>query len=854
MDPHIYLPPPLSQPFLSKQVSFLHCVLLESWPSARLALELHLSALAASREATSNSNMASPIAANVGPGRADQELSRQVQHTDQNTCTNIHSFANMTDTVTIKTETTHSFTVHTSLLLKESLLFRQQEDTISENKTIDLPAPYKTSIFVLFISYLYTNDLSQSITTDDGIDAYKLGKYLKAERFTELCYEFCQSRLLCMFPQPRLAYLSKLADLPDDPLKTLLVRRIAELIVFGTYELQFDPANLAEEVCTDNATQLVWKELLASIILQARNRRNAGPGLAAAPFSGSTPADNQTSATFGNSGSTAAGHGGTSGSTGGLFGHAQSSNGTRGSLFDNNTTPRSTGGLFGQPQASNTTTGGLVGNRQSNNGTGGGLFGKPQANTNTGSLFGSTQANQNNGSTFGNAHSNQNSGGSLSSNTGCNNSSGGLFGRPGNNASLFGSTANQASTAGGLFGTNKNPNNTTSGSGLFGQSRPSPFSAFGVNTSTSGTAFGGAPQPRSPFGPSQPNRTSDSLNRPQIVNGSGLPFPPQHISQPMNSGCWGAPSNPNTTTRGFGSGSGNNTGFGAAPATTSGLFGGSGTGHASGLGSTSSDPSRCPGTLAPFQPFLEQEPNGTTVAFQSIGFHQPNQSHEELRLQDYQGGRQYPKANEISHLKDAEISQLQAKIAHLELAASQGKTKSVEQATSATAVSPGVEQKVQALEDKFGVYTKQQETIMTKLDAIFAKSEQSSSTTEAPGRAPDIPAKGQAAVTIDTGNTQTSGVSTPELILTPASSTGEQDATTPRDANEDQLPAHVSVHAKKVYPHLKTAPETYGFHVQLIALELKMQEIDVRKAMEELVELGLAHTTFDEHHFAAIES
>lgn len=191
-------------------------------------------------------------------------------------------------------------------------------------------------------------------------------------------------------------------------------------------------------------------------------------------------------------------------------------------------------------------------------------------------------------------------------------SSSGAFGSNNNaGSSLFGSKpatggfGSSTNTGGGLFGNTSNSNNTPSFGGSGG--------AFG-SAGTAGTGSGAAPA----FG----GGTS-----------SGGAF-----------GGFGANNNNNNNaTSAFGS-SQNKPLFGAGGSGTTGAFGGSNNAFGSGtaLGQNAVPPAE--GTNGPaFTPWSEKEPNGTTVNYQTITFMQPYQKYslEELRLADYQHGRQY---------------------------------------------------------------------------------------------------------------------------------------------------------------------------------------------------------------------
>ncbi|KAK5093097.1 Replication factor A protein 2 [Lithohypha guttulata] len=360
--------------------------------------------------------MATPAAVNAG--QPDHEGPR---------------FANMTDTVTIKVETTESFTIHTSLLLRESNFFKQQEQLLLQNKSFDLPLPYKAITFEVFVKYLYSSRIPQTITCPigDTLEAYKLGKFLEAENFATLCDEHVRKQLFFKSPHPRLSDLSMLADLADDPIKTLILERIAWLIVEGRHEASEDFSATLNSLGA--VTQPIWKELLASIIVQARKRSR----------------DQATVYGHSNNGSGLFGIANQTNPSGGLFGNSANTN-TGDGLFGNPNQINPPGGLFDQPLTSagnNTCT--LAG-------IGGGLFGSQQPKDTTG------------GGLFGDAETTNNIGGGL-----------------------FGYNPRQASTGGSLFG-QSNTNSATSTGGLFGQAHPSSGDAFGHaggvgSASTTGT-------------------------------------------------------------------------------------------------------------------------------------------------------------------------------------------------------------------------------------------------------------------------------------------------------------------------------------------------------------------------------
>lgn len=161
----------------------------------------------------------------------------------------------------------------------------------------------------------------------------------------------------------------------------------------------------------------------------------------------------------------------------GLFGNLKSGQTSGGGLFDNspkytgglfsNVNNRPTSGLFGPVQRScfsSGTSGGIFGNASGVN-TGSGLFGSTSNHASSGGIFGNNSTSPQPGGLFGSANVNNNPSRSLFG-TSSTTSHGGLFGS--NNqptGSLFGNSSNKPSS-GGLFG-NINVYSRPSG-GLFG--------------------------------------------------------------------------------------------------------------------------------------------------------------------------------------------------------------------------------------------------------------------------------------------------------------------------------------------------------------------------------------------------
>jgi nuclear pore complex protein Nup98-Nup96 len=272
---------------------------------------------------------------------------------------------------------------------------------------------------------------------------------------------------------------------------------------------------------------------------------------------------NNAGSTFGNNSGGLFGQNKPAATTGGLFGNQSSTTNTTGGLFgtSNNT---SSGGLFGNN--SNTSTAGGFGSS-----SGGGLFGNNNNNTQSkpGGLFGNNSATTSGttGFSFGNNNSqpqNNTTGGGLFGNNN-QTTSGGLFGnnnsqqKPGGlfgNASTgggFGST-NTAQPSGGLFGTSNNTAST--GGGLFGNNN-----ATG-STSTGGGLFGNT-QSNTSSGGLFGNNNANSQAKPGGLFG-GSTFGNQQQSN-TGGGLFG---NNNTTTQTstggglFGNNNSNNTGSG----------------------------------------------------------------------------------------------------------------------------------------------------------------------------------------------------------------------------------------------------------------------------------------------------
>jgi len=548
----------------------------------------------------------------------------------------------MTDTATIKVETTESFTVHTSLLLRESNFFKQQEQLLLENKSFDLPLPYKATTFEVFVKYLYSSRIPQTITCPigDTIEAYKLGKFLEAENFATLCDEHVRKQLFFKSPHPRLSDLSMLADLADDPIKTLILERIAWLIVEGRHEASEDFSATLNSLGA--VTQPIWKELLASIIVQARKRSrdqatvyrhsNLGPGFVAATDGiGQLPVDQ------------------------GLFAHRNSAYASGGVLGRGN-------GLVDNQQQTSTTESSTFGNTQPKGNTGGGLCGSTNQSKPSGGLFGNTE---------GGLSGNTNTGGGLFGNTNQTNPLGGLFNQP--LTSVGNNTCTLAGTGGGLFGSQQ-PKYTTGG-GLFGGG-----SLLGKSNTNSATSTGGL--------------------------------------------------------------------FGQAHPSSSGAFG-----YAGGVGSASTT-----GALGSFPRHEERGLDGTTSVYQSIAatpaYH--HTSHEELRLHDYQGGRRSGEAEKPTNGPQAGVFSRQGSVNKVP---AETRNTDADREAELAAKMGKLERNMQSLEESTT-------TILSKLNAVIENCANPLSTTKSAG-ADALPT--EAAATVNTTSAHISGMSTPEVIETPAS-------------------------------------------------------------------------------------
>lgn len=190
---------------------------------------------------------------------------------------------------------------------------------------------------------------------------------------------------------------------------------------------------------------------------------------------------------------------------------------------------------------------------------------------------------------------------------------------------------------------NTNPRLTPSITGAFGNNNNAGSSLFGNKPAT--TAFGSSTNTGSSlFGNNSSNNTTPAFGS----GGAGSAFGSGGTSSTAfgsgassGGGFGGFGNNNNAPTSTFGQ-SQNKPLFGAGGSGTTGSFGNNAFGSGTALGQNAVAPSE--GTNGPpFQPFSEKEANGTTANYQTITFMQPYQKYslEELRLADYQHGRQY---------------------------------------------------------------------------------------------------------------------------------------------------------------------------------------------------------------------
>ena len=894
---------------------------------------------------TQNQTMVTPATSTAR--RSDQEGQRYVMYSYEGAHSDINSSANCIEKVSIKTDDTHTFTLCKWILLQESDFFKQQEEVLVANKPYELPAPHTTGAFEVFIEYISATEVPKSIGVDRCIDAYKLGKFLKAERFTEQCRKIAESRMFLKFPHPTLSQLCKLAGLTDDPLKTLIIDRIANLIIDGIYASPQEAISIDTELSANETPESVWKELLKSIILQARRRsegqpalyghNNRGPGFATAIVSSDSTSANRTSFAQGplgnNDSSTPAG--GMSRPEGGIFGNQPPGS---------NTTPNISGTLNGRPQP-----GGLFGQASNNS-----LFGHNSTQNKTGGLFGSRSTPQT-------AESHACKKGLFEPHCHCatcdrenkSSSGSGPFGTT--NIIVQQSSGTSGGTSGGLFGNNSRPlqqsgslfgaaNNKTnqivSGGGMFGQALPSSGSVFGVHTSSSGGAFGKPAQPHSLFGAPQTSRYSGGLfgqTQPTTNTLGSLSAQQPKPQQANNTG--GLFGNNNATTGGFTSHGSKNAGF-------RGTFSGFETSQVSGLVPPSSGGCGRPGCFATnrchafgcapniepaglagaglsFPVHIEIENGSRIVAYQSIvatpAYHRL--SHEELRLQHYLGGSQgqkvpdttsgtglvsVPNSDPSNHVtdkthhnnknvqhhaevvsKETEIEGLQARIAHLELASARREKEpatnsaSVDSSISKGKSNPDLEQNVHDLQIRFDIYAKQQADIMTMLNAVLENLASSPAKTPTPNATTP---KAEKVTCKDIKSANVSGMSTPEVVFTPTSSTNtspdvpkatvqaskgkdhdDQTINTKEKENTDEscsddpisgrdFQDRLSTDAKTLYKYLKVRSMfTDGLHAEDIARDMNLQFDDVCQAAKELVENGLVFTTVNEYSWAALD-
>ncbi|EPZ32728.1 Peptidase S59, nucleoporin domain-containing protein [Rozella allomycis CSF55] len=275
---------------------------------------------------------------------------------------------------------------------------------------------------------------------------------------------------------------------------------------------------------------------------------------------------------------------------------------------------------FGQP--STTTSGGFgFGNTSGN--TSGGMFGQPAS---TG--FGQPAAASSGGfgqpatgsTGFGFGSGAQTSGFGQTSTTGG-------FGQPSTSGSAFGQPS--TSTTGGMFGS------STTGS-TFGQPPATPGGTFG----SSGLFGQQQQQTPSAFGQQQPATSGGMFGQP-ASSGFGTSTPATSGFGGQSGGMFGQGAN-----TGFG---GTSSGFGAQ--NTSGGFGSFGASGGFGSAGQSMIPTSVVGTGNP--PFVQTEDTGDTTVgsqknyFQNISMMPAyiKKSLEELRWEDYQQGKKFPKSS-----------------------------------------------------------------------------------------------------------------------------------------------------------------------------------------------------------------
>ncbi|KAJ9608640.1 hypothetical protein H2200_006411 [Cladophialophora chaetospira] len=228
-----------------------------------------------------------------------------------------------------------------------------------------------------------------------------------------------------------------------------------------------------------------------------------------------------------------------------------------------------------------------------------------------------------------------------------NNQTGGFGGFGSNTTNQTGGFGSNTSNTGG-FGSSTAASNPFGGS-TFGSNTNS-AGGFGSNTSTSGSLFGSKPA-SNPFGSTTAN-TGGGLFGSSTANTGGF-------------GAGGGFGSSTTTNNAFGANSGSGFSFGGAAKPAFGsttnstpLFGQGGAGTTGGFGSSSSPfgaagsgtalssqpvPPSDGTASTPYAPTLEKEAAGVSSNYQSINFMPPYQkySFEELRLADYQAGRQF---------------------------------------------------------------------------------------------------------------------------------------------------------------------------------------------------------------------
>lgn len=408
----------------------------------------------------------------------------------------------------------------------------------------------------------------------------------------------------------------------------------------------------------------------------------------------------------------------------GLFGQSTQN---AGGLFSNdqNRAQTANSSLFGQPSQG---AGGLFGSSAQPLTTSAGLFG--QQSQSGGGLFGSSTQPQTSGRFGGLSlfdRPAQTSGGLFGSNYNPQSSSGGLFGQP------------TSSTKEGLFGNNRIQ--TESRCGLFGNPAPNGWSSINDQNQTHDAGnypggrdlFGNIWRPQthhntslfgcstrvSPFA-GNGNNYGYAGSRPGATAGFG-----NHANSHSGTTCFPTSVN-NSTGNGFGS----NSGFGFHP--TNNI-----TGPSFGQNVTNAPPKPSPfgappntcihekKNTHPFSnisgiannvPFIEKEANGTTCTYQSVFCTGPYStlSPEELRLLDYDNGRQFGRST-IAWPNQASVHTWGNPLRTAELDLLRVRVNKVEQDTSTMA------NKVYELEKGRSILTERAEKLEREVKVLTAK-------------------------------------------------------------------------------------------------------------------------------------